>query len=133
MPCKKSAKCACSMAAKKPAKAAVTAQLPTQNVKLIAWVNEIVTAWAKGEGDGAQPTPGVERELLDLHDALCGDGFTDEVNDVPLYDDTVHFSPAGAATVWTWLVRGVLMRPSSGGEAPDSRSEAAGWKRRRPA
>ena len=81
---------------------------PISDPANIAWVNEIVTAWAKGEGDGAQPTPGVERELLDLHDALCGDGFTDEINDVPLYDDTVHFSPAGAATVWTWLVPRVV-------------------------
>jgi len=41
MACKKSAKCACAMAAKKSAKADSTAKLPTQNAKLIAWVNEI--------------------------------------------------------------------------------------------
>ena len=42
MACKKSAQCACGKAAKKPAKAAaVTPKIPTQNAKLIAWVNEI--------------------------------------------------------------------------------------------
>ena len=42
MACKNTAQCACSCtAAKKPAKAAATAKLPTQNAKLIAWVNEI--------------------------------------------------------------------------------------------
>ena len=38
---KKSAQCACKMTARKPVKAAATAKLPTQNAKLIAWVNEI--------------------------------------------------------------------------------------------
>ena len=42
MACKKTAQCACACtAAKKPAKAAATAKLPTQNAKLIAWVSEI--------------------------------------------------------------------------------------------
>ena len=41
MACKKSAQCACKMTAKKSAKASATAKLPTQNAKLIAWVNEI--------------------------------------------------------------------------------------------
>ncbi len=41
MACKKSAQCACKMTAKKSVKVAATAKLPTQNAKLIAWVNEI--------------------------------------------------------------------------------------------
>ncbi|MEI7900176.1 MAG: phosphoenolpyruvate carboxykinase (GTP) [bacterium] len=42
MACKKSARCACSCrATTKPAKAAAPAKLPTQNAKLIAWVNEV--------------------------------------------------------------------------------------------
>ena len=81
---------------------------PISDPANIAWVNETVTAWAKGEGPGAGPTPGVRRHLLDLHDVLCGDGFTAEVNGIPLYSDTVHFSPAGAASVWTWLVPRVV-------------------------
>lgn len=81
---------------------------PISDPANIAWVNETVSAWAKGEGEGAQPTPGVERELLDLHGALCADGYTGEVNGIELYKDTVHFSPAGAASVWTWLVPRVV-------------------------
>ena len=42
MASKKTAECACNCtAAKKPAKAAAAVKLPTQNAKLIAWVNEI--------------------------------------------------------------------------------------------
>ena len=81
---------------------------PISDPANIAWVNTTVTAWAKGEGDGAQPTEGVRRDLLDLHGALCADGFASEVNGIPLYKDTVHFSPAGAATAWTWLVPRVV-------------------------
>lgn len=76
-----------------------------QNVE---WVNRTVTEWAEGEGEGSAPTEGVHRELLDLHGALCANGFTPEVNGIPLYGDTVHFSPAGAATVWTWLTPRVV-------------------------
>lgn len=81
---------------------------PISDPENIAWVNEAVTAWAKGEGEGSEPTPGVQRELLDLWDPLCADGFTEEINGVPLYGDTVHFSPAGAAAVWTWLTPRVV-------------------------
>ena len=81
---------------------------PISDPENIAWVNQTVTEWAKGEGEGAEPTDGVRRDLLDLHGALCDGGFTAEVNDIPLYGDTVHFSPAGAATVWTWLTPRVV-------------------------
>lgn len=81
---------------------------PISDPANIDWVNETVTAWAKGEGDGAAPTEGVDRDLLDLHGVLCADGFTAEVNGIELYQDTVHFSPAGAASVWTWLTPRVV-------------------------
>lgn len=81
---------------------------PISDPENIAWVNQTVTEWVEGEGEGAEPTDGVRRDLLDLHGALCKDGFTAEVNDIPLYGDTVHFSPAGAATVWTWLTPRVV-------------------------
>lgn len=81
---------------------------PISDPANVSWVNETVTAWAKGEGDGAEPTPGVRRGVLDLWEPLCADGFTNEVNGVPLYSDTVHFSPAGAASVWTWLTPRVV-------------------------
>lgn len=81
---------------------------PVSDPVNIAWVNETVTQWAKGEGDGAEPTAGVRRDVLDLWEPLCADGFTPEINGVPLYSDTVHFSPAGAASVWTWLTPRVV-------------------------
>lgn len=81
---------------------------PISDPENIDWVNQTVTEWVRGEGEGSEPTEGVRRDLLDLHGALCEDGFTAEVNDIPLYGDTVHFSPAGAATVWTWLTPRVV-------------------------
>ena len=34
--------------------------------------------------------------------------YREEIKGVPLYSDTVHFSPAGAAMVWTWLTPRVV-------------------------
>ncbi|KRE36016.1 hypothetical protein ASG73_15255 [Janibacter sp. Soil728] len=87
---------------------------PISDPANVAWVNDTVTQWAKGEGDGAAPTPGVSRDLLDLWEPLCSDGFTPQVNGVPLYSDTVHFSPAGAASVWTWLTPRVVEASRTG-------------------
>lgn len=81
---------------------------PISDPNNVDWVNRIVTEWSKGEGEGAAPTRGVRREVLDLHGALCADGFASEINGIPLYGDTVHFSPAGAATAWTWLTPRVV-------------------------
>ncbi len=68
---------------------------PGSDPENIAWVNRTVAAWAeRGEG----------RSVVDLWQPLCADGSSAEVNGVPLYHDTVHFSPGGAAMVWTWLV-----------------------------
>lgn len=74
----------------------------------VGWVNDVVRQWAKGEGAGSEATAGVRREVLDLWSPLCADGFVPEVNGVTLYSDTVHFSPAGAASVWTWLTPRVV-------------------------
>lgn len=73
----------------------------------IGWVNDTVRAWAaEGEGRG--------RQLLDLWQPLCADGFAPEVNGVPLYHDTVHLTPGGAAMLWTWLAPRALARHQPG-------------------
>lgn len=80
---------------------------PISDPANIGWVNDVIRAWARGEG-GSQRTSGVQRQALDLWEPLCGDGYREEINGVPLYSDTVHFSPAGAAMVWSWLTPRVV-------------------------
>lgn len=66
----------------------------------VAWVNQVVSEWSRAGGG---------RSVIDLWQPLCGsDGYRAEINGVPLYGDTVHFSPAGAAMVWTWLTPRVV-------------------------
>lgn len=77
---------------------------PVSDPANVGWVNDTVRGWAKGEGPGAQ------RSLLDLWEPLCGNGFQPEINGVPLYHDTVHLSPSGAAMVWTWLMPRAVAR-----------------------
>jgi peptidoglycan/LPS O-acetylase OafA/YrhL len=62
----------------------------------IAWLNGVLRDWAAGAAD--------RRAFLDLWQPLCAKaGFDPVVHGVQLYHDTVHFSPEGAAMVWTWL------------------------------
>ncbi|MFX4287000.1 acyltransferase family protein [Janibacter sp. G349] len=80
---------------------------PISDPANVGWVNDVVRDWARGEG-GSRGTKGVDRQVLDLWEPLCGDGYREEIKGVPLYSDTVHFSPAGAAMVWTWLTPRVV-------------------------
>lgn len=73
---------------------------PVSDPANIGWVNDVVRRWAAG-GDGT-------RHLLDLWQPLCAGGYQEEIQGVPLYHDTVHFSPSGAAMVWTWLAPRVV-------------------------
>ena len=45
-----------------------------------------------------------DTRLLDLHGAVCADGYTEEVQGLPLYDDAVHFSPEASPMIWCWLL-----------------------------
>ncbi|MET4077809.1 acyltransferase [Janibacter sp. UYMM211] len=45
-----------------------------------------------------------DTRLLDLHGAVCADGYTEEVQGLPLYDDAVHFSPEASPMIWRWLL-----------------------------
>lgn len=73
---------------------------PASDPDNVDWVNETITDWSE-HGDG--------RSVIDLWEPLCGDGgYRAEINGVPLYHDTVHFSRSGAAMVWTWLTPQVV-------------------------
>lgn len=68
---------------------------PASDDAVVAWSNDVARRWTQA---------GPDRVYLDVWEPLCGKGFAPSVNAVPLFHDTVHFSPSGAAMVWTWLV-----------------------------
>ena len=43
-------------------------------------------------------------ELIDLHAALCTDGFQGEIQGQTLYNDYLHFSPEATPMLWKWLL-----------------------------
>jgi hypothetical protein len=63
------------------------------NDAMVDWTNGVIARWAQARG----------ASLLDVHSRLCADGFTPTRNGIPLYHDTLHFSPEAAAMIWTWL------------------------------
>lgn len=69
--------------------------LPGSAPENIRWLNDTLRAWAGGAAD--------RRSFVDLWEPLCGNGFDPVMHGIQLYHDTVHFSPQGAAMVWTWL------------------------------
>ncbi|UIJ33821.1 acyltransferase family protein [Allobranchiibius sp. GilTou73] len=60
----------------------------------VDWANGVIAGWVSTHPDS---------RLIDLHGVLCAGGYHPSLNDVGLYHDTLHFSPDGAAMVWTWL------------------------------
>lgn len=68
---------------------------PASDDAVVTWSNDVARRWTQA---------GPDRVYLDVWEPLCGKGFAPSVNAVPLFHDTVHFSPSGAAMVWTWLV-----------------------------
>ncbi len=60
----------------------------------VAWVNGVLARWAASHRDVV---------VLDLWKQLCSNGFQPTLHGVPLFHDTVHFSPPAAAMIWTWL------------------------------
>lgn len=80
-----------------PGVATHLASRPVLKSRLVdpAEVNEILTRWADDRNVG----------VLDLYDALrCNQEFTPRIHGFDLYRDYFHFSPQGAAMVWSWLV-----------------------------
>ena len=57
--------------------------------------------------DVSRPDAEDEQEALDvladLHAQTCSAGYRSVINGVSLYEDTLHFTPRGAAMIWTWL------------------------------
>ncbi|BDZ58209.1 acyltransferase family protein [Barrientosiimonas endolithica] len=78
--------------------------------RLVGWANGVIADWAKGR-------PGVQ--LVDLAGQLCGSGYRPELQGIALYHDTVHFSDAGAAMVWTWLAPAVRDNARTASAPPD--------------
>lgn len=56
--------------------------------------NDWLRAWAERN----------ESPVLDLYSALgCDAGFSEAIHGYPIFADFLHFSPEGAAMVWSWL------------------------------
>lgn len=70
---------------------------------MVDWTNNVISQWVSAH-------TGVQ--LADLHAQLCRRGFRSTLDGVPLYHDTLHFTPQAATMIWTWL-------------APIARAEAA--------
>src|SRR5699024_5594458 len=58
-------------------------------------VNGVVKDWADRHEDVG---------LVDLHGALCPDGYRKKINDIPLFNDYLHFSPEATPMVWKWVL-----------------------------
>ncbi|WP_068251089.1 acyltransferase family protein [Janibacter corallicola] len=58
-------------------------------------VNGVVKDWADRHEDV---------RLVDLHGALCPDGYRKKINDIQLFNDYLHFSPEATPMVWKWVL-----------------------------
>ncbi len=58
-------------------------------------INALIDGWAKKHKDV---------EVIDLHQALCSDGYPEEMNGVQIYNDFLHFSPEATPMLWTWIL-----------------------------
>ncbi|MBA4084568.1 MAG: hypothetical protein C0493_06445 [Kytococcus sp.] len=58
-------------------------------------INALVKGWAAGHDDV---------ELVDLHGALCSDGYPDRIEGIQVFNDYLHFSPEATPMVWSYLL-----------------------------
>lgn len=63
------------------------------NDERVAVINEAARQWATSTG-----TP-----VIDFHQLLCTGGYHDTINDVPLYQDSLHYTAQSGAILWGWL------------------------------
>lgn len=69
-------------------------------------VNSVVQAWADRR----------DVPVIDQYDFLCGEGYHDGINDVPLYEDYLHLSEDSGPQVWNWLAP--IVRDLAAGRRP---------------
>lgn len=58
-------------------------------------INGIVQTWAKQHDDV---------ELVDLHAALCSDGYPEQIDGITVFNDYLHFSPEATPMIWDWVL-----------------------------
>lgn len=57
--------------------------------------NALLARWAAGHP---------EARVIDLHEAVCGDGFRDTIQGLKFSNDGLHVSPEATPMVWRWLL-----------------------------
>ena len=58
-------------------------------------INALVADWAQEYDDV---------ELIDLHAALCSDGYQEKVEGIQVFNDYLHFSPEATPMLWRHLL-----------------------------
>ncbi|WP_277454247.1 acyltransferase family protein [Janibacter sp. DB-40] len=58
-------------------------------------INALLEEWAAGHDDV---------ELIDLHGALCSDGYQDSIEGIQVFNDYLHFSPEATPMIWDHLL-----------------------------
>ena len=54
-------------------------------------INRLVKQWADSHDDV---------EMIDLHQALCSDGYPEEIGGIQVFNDYLHFSPEATPMIW---------------------------------
>ena len=71
-----------------------TVAMRTNDIEMVRHLNGVVDEWAHGSG----------ADVYDMYSLLCpDDAYHEEVNDLPLYDDGLHFSHQSAPLMWQWV------------------------------
>ena len=58
-------------------------------------INGLVDEWAQGHDDV---------ETIDLHGALCSDGYQEKIQGIQVFNDFLHFSPEATPMIWDHLL-----------------------------
>ena len=58
-------------------------------------INALVKRWADSHDDV---------ELVDLHGALCSDGYPEEIDGIQVFNDYLHFSPEATPMIWRYVL-----------------------------
>ena len=59
----------------------------------VTWINDVVVDWARTH----------DAAVIDEYALLCSGGYHDTINGQQMYEDYIHFSPAGSREFWKWL------------------------------